>query len=128
MAKFNELPVEVQERLKNEQLNLCNCSFNNSYEILIYNQSGTRFFRAKRYQNSWQDNKGNYMPFGGGSQWIIKYGCMGFIYKKQIMGYDYELTYGTCYNKSKNGTIIPNSVKTKKEVIEIIKSIGIFNI
>lgn len=30
MAKFNELPVEVQERLKNEQLNLCNCSINNS--------------------------------------------------------------------------------------------------
>ena len=69
--------------------------------------------------------KGNYMPFGGGSEWPLQYGCIGFSRKKQVMGYDYELCHGKTYSKSANGTIIPAAVKTKKEVLSIAKAIGI---
>lgn len=41
------------------------------------------------------------------------------------MGYDYVLCRGKTYSKSANGTIIPASVKTKKEVLSIAKAIGI---
>ena len=67
------------------------------------------------------------MPFGGGSEWTLQYGCIGFSRKKQVMGYDYELCRGKTYSKSANGTIIPASVKTKKEVLSIAKAIGIFD-
>ena len=62
---------------------------------------------------------------GGGSEWTLQYGCIGFSRKKQVMGYDYELCRGKTYSKSANGTIIPASVKTKKEVLSIAKAIGI---
>ena len=65
------------------------------------------------------------MPFGGGCEWTLQYGCIGFSRKKQVMGYDYELCRGKTYSKSANGTIIPASVKTKKEVLSIAKAIGI---
>ena len=105
---------------------LSNRSINNANEVLLYNQSGSRFFSARRHQRSWQDDKGNYMPFGGGSEWTVRYGCVGFARKKQVIGYDYELAEGKLYSKSSNGTVIPSSVKTKKEVLSIAKSIGIF--
>lgn len=126
--KFSDLPIETQQRLNSERLNLRNCSINSAYEVLLYNQSGTRYFHARRHQNSWQDNKGNYMPFGGGSEWTIRYGCMGFARKKQVMGYDYELIRGKIYSKSANGTVIPSSVKTKQEVMSIAKAIEIFDV
>jgi hypothetical protein len=58
--KFSELPIEVQEKLNAERLDLRNHQINNKYEVLLYNPSGTRYFHARRRQNSWQDNKGNY--------------------------------------------------------------------
>ena len=109
--KFCDLPIETQQRLNCERLNLHNRSINSAYEVLLYNQPG--------------DDKGNYMPFGGGSEWTLQYGCIGFSRKKQVMGYDYELCRGKTYSKSANGTIIPASVKTKKEVLSIAKAIGI---
>lgn len=124
--KFSELPTDTQQRLNDERSKLSNRTINNAYEVLLYNQSGTRFFSARRYQSSWQDDKGNYMPFGGGSEWTLQYGCIGFSRKKQVMGYDYELCCGKVYSRSVNGTIIPASVKTKKEVLSIAKAIGIF--
>lgn len=123
--KFSDLPIEIQQRLNCERLNLRNRSINSAYEVLLYNQLGTRYFHARRHQNSWSDDKGNYMPFGGGSEWTLQYGCIGFSRKKQVMGYDYELCRGKTYSKSANGTIIPASVKTKKEVLSIAKAIGI---
>lgn len=125
---FNELPAETQQRLNKERLELCNRSINGAYEVLLYNQAGTRYFHARRRQHSWNDDKGNYMPFGGGSEWIVKYGCVGFSRERQVIGYDYELRRGKCYSKSANGTVIPTSTKTKQEVISIAKAIGIFNI
>ena len=126
--KFNKLPIETQQRLKEERAKLSVKIINNAYEVLLYNQEGTRFLSARRHQSSWQDEKGNYMPFGGGSEWTIRYGCVGFARKKQVIGYDYELVCGNLYSKSSNGTIIPNTVKTKKEVLTIAKAIGIFNL
>ncbi|CAG9924819.1 MULTISPECIES: hypothetical protein [Bacteroides] len=123
--KFSELPIDTQQRLNDERSKLSNRTINNAYEVLLYNQSGTRFFSARRHQSSWQDDKGNYMPFGGGSEWTLQYGCIGFSRKKQVMGYDYELCRGKTYSKSANGTIIPAAVKTKKEVLSIAKAIGI---
>lgn len=126
--KFSELPIEAQQKLNSERFDLHNHSINSAYEVLLYDKSGRRFFHARRHQNSWQDNKGNYMPFGGGSEWTIQYGCMVFARKKQVMGYDYELIRGKIYSKSANGTVIPTSVKTKQEVMSIAKAIGIFDI
>jgi hypothetical protein len=126
IMKFSDLPIEIQQRLNSERLNLRNSSINSAYEVLLYNKSGTRFFSARRHQSSWQDDKGNYMPFGGCSEWTVRYGCVGFARKKQVIGYDYELVEGKLYSKSSNGTVIPSSVKTKKEVLSIAKSIGIF--
>ena len=62
--KFCDLPIDTQQRLNCERLNLRNRSINNAYEVLLYNQPGTRYFHARRHQNSWYDDKGNYMPFG----------------------------------------------------------------
>ena len=84
--KFCDLPIETQQRLNCERLNLHNRSINSAYEVLLYNQPGTRYFHARRHQNSWSDDKGNYMPFGGGSEWTLQYGCIGFSRKKQVMG------------------------------------------
>lgn len=122
--KFSELPIEVQEKLNAERLDLRNHQINNKYEVLLYNPSGTRYFHARCRQNSWQDNKGNYLPFGGGSEWEVKYGFTGFIREKQIIGYDYRIAKGKTYSKSANGTIIPSTVKTKKEVILLAHKIG----
>lgn len=126
--KFNELPIEIQQRLNSERLELCKYPINSAYEILLYNQAGTRYFYARRHQSSWYDDKGNYMPFGGGSEWSIKYGCVVFSRERQVIGFDYELRHGKCYSKSANGTVIPVSVKSKQEAINIAKAIGIFNI
>lgn len=125
--KFSELPIDTQQRLNDERLKLSNRSINDAYEVLLYNQSGSRFFYARRHTRPWQDDKGNYMPFGGGSEWTVQYGCIGFARRKQVIGYDYELVKGKLYSKSSNGTVIPSSVKTKKEVLSIAKSIGIFS-
>ena len=125
--KFSDLSIETKQRLNCERLNLRNRSINSAYEVLFYNQSGTRYFYARRHQDSWYDEKGNYMPFGGGSEWTVRYGCIGFARKKQVIGYDYELVEGKTYSKSSNGTVVPSSVKTKKEVLDIAKAIGLFD-
>ena len=56
--KFCDLPIETQQRLNCERLNLHNRSINSAYEVLLYNQPGTRYFHARRHQNSWSDDKG----------------------------------------------------------------------
>lgn len=44
------------------------------------------------------------------------------------MGYDYELVRTKIYSKSANGSVVPTTVKTKKEVIAVAKAIGIFKV
>ena len=125
--KFSELPKQVQEKLTKDKEDLYLKKINTSYEVLVYNKAGTRFFNARRNQSSWQDDNGNYMPYGGGSKWTIKYGEMGFRTCRNPFGeIDAELRMGKTFGKSSNGTVIPKSVGTKKEVLALIAQIGIF--
>lgn len=125
--KFSELPKQVQEKLTKDKEDLYLKKINISYEVLVYNEAGTRFFNARRNQSSWQDNNGNYMPYGGGSKWTIKYGEMVFRTCRNPFGeIDAELRMGKTFGKSSNGTVIPKSVGTKKEVLALIAQIGIF--
>ena len=80
--KFSELPIDTQQRLNDERSKLSNRSINNANEVLLYNQSGSRFFSARRHQSSWQDDKGNYMPFGGGSEWTVRYVSVSLVRNK----------------------------------------------
>lgn len=125
--KFSELSQQVQEALTKEKGLLHLKKVNTAYEVLVYNKTGTRFFNAKRVQSSWQDNNGNFMPYGGGSKWTIKYGEMGFRTHRNPVGeIDAEMGMGRTFGKSSNGTVIPKSVGTKKEVLALIAKIGIF--
>lgn len=114
-----------------ERLTLCDSwKINNSYEVCFVNKEGTRYFSAIRKCISWNDDKGNYMPFGGGSVWYVSYGKIQWDRMKQIMGkdFDYYWCKGSKFTKSQNGTIIPKTVNTKKEVMDLVKMIGIFNL
>ena len=127
--KLNELPSKVQERLSRERIELFDHCVNTPYLIHLYNEDGTRYLSARRCCMAWGDNKGNYMPFGGGSYWTIQYGVVQFHrYVNPVGEIEYELCDGKTYGKSVNGTIIPRRVETKKEVIDIIKNIGIFHL
>ena len=122
-----DLPAEVQSYLNRQLAELK--PINTPYEILLYNESRTRFFEARRTQAVWYDNKGHYLPFGGGSHWSIRYGKMAFRSFKSCIGTrEYEIAQGQTFKKAMNGTAIPLNVATKKEVLEVAKAIGIFNI
>ena len=125
---FNELPQDVQERLNNERKELCKKNLNTPYEVRLYNKEGTRYFAARRVCKVWADDKGHYMPFGGGTYWTVRYGAVQFRNERQAIGRRYELCDGKTYMKSKNGTEIFPEVDTKKEVMRIAKLIGIFDI
>ena len=124
--RFSELPEQVQETLAEAKCRLHLKQVNTAYEVLVYNETGTRFFNARRVQSSWQGN-GAYMPFGGGSEWTVRYGEMGFrTFRNPFGGIDAELCMSRAFGKSSNGTVIPKSVGTKKEVLALIAQIGIF--
>lgn len=127
--KFSELPIEVQEHLNEEQKALIHKNINTAYKIHIYNENGTRYFVATRVCHPWNDNKGNYMPFGGGTSWNIRYGQVGFrSFRNPVGQRDYELCNGKAFTKSANGTIIPASLPKKSDVINLIKAIGVFTL
>ena len=124
--RADELPKEVQETLAEAKGRLHLKQVNTAYEILMYNKAGSRYFNARRVQDSWQGN-GVYMPFGGGSRWVIRYGEMAFrTHRNPFGGIDAEMCFGRAFGKSSNGTVIPKSVGTKKEVLALIAQIGIF--
>lgn len=120
------MPQQVQDSLTSEKSLLHLKQVNTAYEVLVYNKTGTRFFHARRVQSSWQGN-GAYMPFGGGSKWSIRYGEMGFrSHRNPFGGIDAEMCMGRAFGKSSNGSMIPQSVATKREVLELLAKIGIF--
>lgn len=129
---LSELPIEIQKKLKEERLTLCEKWYKNTgYEVCFVNKEGTRYFYAIRKQFEYSNDKGGYMPFGGGSEWHISYGKILWDRTKQVMGNDYDYFWTKTSNlfaKSANGTIIPKRVGTKKEVMELVKAIGIFNL
>lgn len=127
--KFEDLPLAVRDKLQAERIKLANHRVNTAYAIELYNESGTRYFRAKRCCQCWNDTNGNYMPFGGGTYWVISYGKVQVRAYKSCMGtQEYELYNGKRFDKSANGTVIPTQLNTKKEVLEIINKIGIFTL
>ena len=125
--KLNELSAEWQESLAKDRLELTKKNTDTPYLVVRYNAEGTRYFRARRCCRSWQDDKGNYMPFGGGTYWTVTYGAVQFRKTRNPMGQpEYELCDGKHYDRSSNGTVIPARVGTKKEVLRILNDIGIF--
>ena len=125
--KFSELPKQVQETLTKDKGLLYLKKLNTSYQVLVYNKAGSRFFNARRVQSAWQGTNGNYMPFGGGSKWVIQYGEIGFsTYRNPFGEIDADLCMGRTFGKSSNGTSIPKYVGSKKEVLALIEQIGIF--
>lgn len=127
--KISELPAEVQERLAKERRALAKKKVDTPYEIELYNADGTRYFRARRVQHAWGDDKGNSMPFGGGSHWTVTYGAVQARSYRSPMGtMEYELSLGKTFGRSANGTVIPKAVATKREVLDIAKAIGSFNL
>lgn len=120
---ITELSQEWQERLANDRKDLSRKSINTPYEVLAYNEAGTRYFHARRIcrGTSWAG-------FGNGSYWKVSYGAVQFRKEKDPFGgIYYELCNGKTYCKSSNGTAIPSRVETKAEVMNICKQIGIFN-
>lgn len=127
--KFEELPAEVQQQLAQQRAELAGKRINTAYRVELYNADGTRYIEAVRCYKSWNDDKGHAMPFGGGTYWTIRYGAVQWQTRKDPLGGKaYELCNGKQYGKSRNGVEIPNRLNTKKEVIALIKSIGIFKI
>ena len=49
-------------------------------------------------------------------------------YKNPLGGDEYDLTDGPRFSKSANGTEIWPTLDTKKEVLDVIRKIGIFDI
>lgn len=122
--KFNELPQEIQDSLNAEAKALREKNRNTPYEVLLYNEKGTRYFMARR--NAIGTTWGS---FGGGSEWKCSYGKVQFQRRRDPLGgIEYVLTEGQRFAHSANGTEIPEKVATKKEVIDIINRIGIFGI
>lgn len=127
--KFEELPAEVQQQLAQQRAELAGKRINTAYRVELYNADGTRYIEAVRCCKSWNDDKGHAMPFGGGTYWTIRYGAVQWqTCKDPLGGKAYELCNGKQYGKSRNGVEIPNRLNTKKEVIALIKSIGLFKI
>ncbi len=127
--KISELPAEIQERLAKDRQALAKKKVDTPYEVELYNADGTRYFRARRVQHAWGDDKGNAMPFGGGSHWSVAYGAVqASRYRSPIGTVEYDLGLGKTFCRSDNGTVIPKAVATKKEVLDIAKAIKIFNL
>ncbi len=127
--KISELPLEVQNQLVQKRVELSNKRINTAYRVELYNSDGTRYFMASRICQSWNNDRGAYMPFGGGTYWLISYGVVQWATRKDPLGGNaYELCNGKEYSKSRNGTEIPKRLSTKKEALALINSIGIFQI
>lgn len=129
---LQDLPQEIQNKLRSSRLELHNTwKCNDAYHVCFTDATGTRYFAADRVCMAWNNNHGAYMPFGGGTYWKIRYGKILWDRRKDALGYDYEYFWvrsGKIFNKSANGTDVPKTVGTKKEVMEIAKAIGIFDI
>lgn len=125
--KLDDLDSKIKNELLEQRKELCSkWKQNSAYDICFTNTDGTRYFKAMRVVLSWNDDKGHYMPFGGGTYWKIIYGKIKWAtVKNPIGGKDYVWVQSReTFSKSANGTVIPIKLKTKKEVLEIAKQIG----
>lgn len=130
--KFSELPIETQNYLTQQKVEYVKRKRNTAYEILVYSNDGNRYFYARRSCIPWWDDKGHAMPFGGGTVWAIKYGAVQ-ISRRRMLGCDvYNWVDGRTFSSRtmEDGSVveIPSELKTKKEVVNLIKQLKIFNI
>lgn len=131
--KISELPQELQERLAKEKSGLYRTWHqNDAYHVCFTDKVGKFYIYAKR------DNGFRlWSRCAGVNGWYIKFG------KVQCKhGYDvnvigerteyYRWVKGTTYLKfiKADGTLveIPQVVSTKKELMDIVKQLGIFEI
>ena len=120
--KFTELPQEVQDRLNEERKNLHLKNENGRSHLCLYDKKGIRFFWAHYHPGA-----GRYeYPY-----WSVHYGPMHVVRTTDKHGnetFELRKDFKKSFYKSFNGRRIPDSVRTKKEAIEVARSIGIFDI
>lgn len=121
---IDELPIEEQNRLRETKPAFVGRRINSVREVLAYDKTGTRYFHA------WREYRGSrYGNYGNPSEWRIRYGKVQFCSEKDPFGdIYYEWCNGKTFGKSPNGTVIPSFVGTKKEVMDVLNKIGIFDI
>lgn len=124
---LKDLPQEIQDQLLADRAKLHETKkVNNAWHVAFVNKEGTRYFEAWR--------KNDFQRWSGGCTsgwWRVRYGKV--LWDRHIWptggGYDYFWVFsGKWFTKSQNGTEIPTDVHTKKEVLELAKKIGIFDI
>lgn len=92
IAVLDDLDIEIKNELLEQRKELCSkWKQNSAYDICFTNTDGTRYFKAKRVVLSWNDDKGHYMPFGGGTYWQIRYGKIKWTTEKKS-----NWRYGLC--------------------------------
>jgi hypothetical protein len=124
---LQELPMDVQEQLRKDRLALKNKNTNGAYRIRLWSNDGTRYFFADRKQNVWGEWRGKPI-FDGHSYWHIRYGRVEIKAKRMWGDTFYELCNGVRFKKSRNGVEIPEYLDKKKDVIELIKKLEIFEL
>ena len=125
--KLQELPKEIQQGLIEERKTLCEKWHRNTpWEVCFVNEDGTRFFHAYR--------KNDFAGYGSISGWwIVRYGEIRWRHTyKNEWGFEEEkyewVESRKTYSIAANGTQIPSDVHTKKDVLDLVKKIGIFNV
>ena len=124
--KLSELPQDIQDKLIEERANLHEkWKRNTPWEVCFVNKEGTRFFSAYR--------KNDFAGYGSAyGWWEIRYGAIRWQHKREnFWGFfdeKYEWVQSELYGRSQNGTEIPEHIHTKKEVLALVKAIGIFDI
>lgn len=120
---LSELPQDVQDELLAERKELLHTrKVNTPWQVVFVNKEGTRYFKAWR--------KNDYQKWSGCSGWWnVRYGRIQWSSERTPLGdYEYFWMFSKTFSKSQNGTEIPREVHTKKDVLEIAKKIGIFDI
>lgn len=124
---LSQLPQEIQDKLIAERKELHAQGCNTAYHVRFVNKEGTRFFEAYRF-NDFDGHKST------GGYWKIDYGKIVWMKRVHHIGWGfpddvkYSWVNGQLFGKSANGTEIPKTVGSKKEVMAIAKAIGIFEI
>ena len=119
---IDELPIDEQTRLRETKPAFVGRQINDIREVLVYDKTGTRYFHA------WRVYEG-VRTMGNPSYWKVRYGKVQFMSMKDPFGgVYYEWCNGKSFGKSTNGTEIPSFVYTKKEVMQILNKIGIFEL
>lgn len=128
--QLKDLPQEIQDKLLEERKQLCEKWHRNTpWEVCFVNKDGTRFFHAYR-----KNDYGSWDYGCKGGWWNVSYGVIRWRHRVEQIKFigetvhHYEWVESETYKKSVNGTDVPREVHTKKEVLDLAKRIGIFNL